>query len=232
MKKILMSIAVLACFAMATADIDPASYEYRDIVSKITKVSPPVVTGRRIVFTQSERFSHAGIVFDFENYAVVHRFMRVPGDREGSNDHVLFYILDVPENVSRITYRVELDGLWTIDPTNPENHYDHMLGFSVSTLSVPYHSQPKTTVTNGTVHFYFASESGQTVTVAGTFNNWDPFMYPMVERSAGEYYLDLPLPEGTWIYAFFSGAAQYYDKTNGSVVFSADGKKASKLTVE
>ncbi|MDR1747759.1 MAG: glycogen-binding domain-containing protein, partial [Spirochaetaceae bacterium] len=67
--------------------------------------------------------------------------------------------------------------------------------------------------------------------LAGSFNNWDSFMYEMTETSAGIYQIDIPLPPGTYFYAFFSGTAQIADIKNPDRRYTADGRIASVITV-
>ncbi|EMB35285.1 hypothetical protein HMPREF9721_02046 [Treponema denticola ATCC 35404] len=43
--------------------------------------------------------------------------------------------------------------------------------------------------------------------------------------------MNLNLPSGTWLYAYFSGGSQLPDNTNKNYVYTADGRVASVITV-
>lgn len=230
MKKFLLIVCF--CIASFAPLIALDIYESRNIVAGIKKVREPVIVGTYLVFTQEETLRHAGIAFEFEDYKTVHRFERIPLTQQGEGGGILFYILKLPEGMRHINYRLELDGLWTDDPQNPQSFYDYTLGLSVSSVAIPYSQTQKTTVLqNGAVQFYYHGAAGQSVRLAGSFNNWDPFMYEMQELMPGEYFLNLALPHGKWLYAFFIGTEQTHDSTNHDVVFSSDGKKASVIAV-
>ena len=76
------------------------------------------------------------------------------------------------------------------DPHNPLHSLGRE-GIEVSLAEVPYISDEKLGLyrilrdDGRTARFLFKGEAGMYVTVAGTFNNWDPFIYPMEEISPG-----------------------------------------------
>lgn len=230
MKKLCLCLVVLITCSLLVSAAD--DYEHRMILANVNKVMPPKVVGKYIIFTQAKEYRHVGIAFEFEDYKIVHSFERIPFDNQRNNRGMLFYILDIPEHLTEIHYRVELDGLWTSDPLNANTFYDYTLGLSVSSIKVPFAKNARTKILeNGCVQFYFEGTPGQIVHLGGSFNNWDPFMYEMQEVNAGEYYLSLPIPRGSWTYAFFVGSNQIHDKTNHKVVFSSEGKKASLIEI-
>lgn len=230
MKKCVFFCVLCTIFAVNTFAID--EYLYKKMVAEIVKVKSPEVRGNFVIFTQDQSFRHAGIAFEFEDYKTVHNFTRVPTNRETPSENVLFYILEIPPDTTEINYRVVIDGLWTKDPQNAECFFDYTLGVTVSKVKTPLTRLYRTKILeNGYVQFYFQAATNKTVRLAGSFNNWDPFMYEMQELRSGEYYLTLPLPKGEWTYAFFVGSTQYKDPTNPKTVFSKDGKTASVIDV-
>ncbi|MEL3907738.1 MAG: glycogen-binding domain-containing protein [Treponemataceae bacterium] len=230
MKKFASFCVLLFLFLTNLNSID--DFAYKKLVAGIVKAGPPEIRNGCLIFTQDQKFRHAGIAFEFEDYKTVHNFTRVPTNREGKSDDVLFFILEIPENISEIKYRVSLDGLWTKDPQNENCFFDYTLGVTVSTVKVPFAHTKKTKILeNGFVQFYFEGEPNESVRLAGTFNNWDPFMYEMQEVRPGEYFLTLPLLSGKWQYAFFVGTTQFKDPTNSKTVFSKEGKQASVIVV-
>ncbi|HNQ96878.1 MAG TPA: isoamylase [Treponemataceae bacterium] len=239
-------IIILICFALcAVAPLVAAGIEaitYSNLVSTISRVRSPAVSGTYVVYTASGRARHTGIAFEHENYTQVHSFQRLirkdefgkPRRTESGKleDTILFYIAQIPPQTSAIRYRIVVDGLWTADPENPLQEWDAERGFSVSVLEVDSYEVFKTSnVQSNTVRFTCIAPSGQKVSLAGSFNNWDPFMYEMTETSAGMYELTLPLPRGTWYYAYFQGTTQVPDTTNSDRAYTRDGRVASVITI-
>jgi 1,4-alpha-glucan branching enzyme len=82
-----------------------------------------------------------------------------------------------------------------------------------------------------TARFLFRGESGESVTVCGDFDNWDPFIHEMSETSPGIYQLDLPLPQGRHYYAFVYRGEELPDPLNPEKAANREGKIVSVLTV-
>ena len=90
-----------------------------------------------------------------------------------------------------------------------------------------YTESPK----NDYAHFIYKGESGQKVNLAGTFTNWDPWIYELKETSPGLYELELPLPAGKYYYNYYIGLTPVLDNTNPKKIYTKDGRSASVLTV-
>ncbi len=222
----------IAAALLSAAGIDPLTAD--KLVAEITRVSPPVTKGEYVIFTADSAYRYAGIAFDFENFRTIHTFQRlVSRDENGKEfDSLLFFIAEIPKDVSSINYRMVIDGLWTTDPQNPITAYDNRTGMMLSSLPVTRISEPKTDRTeSGTVRFIYQGERGQTIRLAGSFNNWDSFMYELKETSPGFYELDLPQPRGTYYYTFLNGTTALTDTTNPDRGYTKDGRVASILTV-
>ncbi|MCL2879770.1 MAG: glycogen-binding domain-containing protein, partial [Treponema sp.] len=84
----------------------------------------------------------------------------------------------------------------------------------------------------GTLNFSFQGPPGETVTVAGSFNGWDPFMYEMKEVSAGNYNFTLPLPPGKYQYIFFCRGERWLDLFNPNRAYSRDGIAVSEVVLQ
>lgn len=138
------------------------------------------------------------------------------------------------EDLKKLEYRLIIDGLWTVDPSNPVRRFDTATGKEYSVAPVPRRvSLPKTTGNPpGILHFSMKTESGESITVAGDFNNWDPFMYQLRETAAGLYVLDLPVPAGIWRYSFFVRGEQINDPNNPAKEWTSDGKPISVVSVK
>ena len=120
------------CFLLpvsAQNDIDIESYDMEILVSQISGVREPTVIGDFIIFTAPVTSRHVGIAFDFENFRQIHSMQKlVSHDPDGKAlDSVYFYILPLPKNINQISYRLIVDGLWTVDPINPNSSYKNNL---------------------------------------------------------------------------------------------------------
>lgn len=241
MKRIALFLAGLfALMPVSGADIE--SVAYSNLVAGISRARSPVVSGKYIIFTARGTARFTGIAFEHEQYRTTWPFKRiVRKDEKGEPakdssgkplESVLFYIAEVPPETNEIRYRMVIDGLWTTDPLNSATAYDYANGMMVSTIAVDRYEVFTTSSrkTDG-VRFACLAEPGKTIRLAGTFNNWDPFMYEMIETKAGWYELAMPLPAGTWYYAYFSGTEQIPDSLNPDRVYTKDGRVASVIEV-
>ena len=209
-------------------------YEYRVITNEIREVKEPFQKDDYIVFTSQDGPRHIGIAFDFEDYKKIHSYMKktlydIDGKPYAS---YYFYILDLPKDVEKISYRLIIDGIWTTDPNNYSKSYNPYLGIEVSTLNlVNNHINETKEFTDG-VHFIYQGQSGQKIRLAGTFTNWDSSIYTLEETRPGYYELYLPLPKGTYYYAFYNGTKSFPDSTNPDRAWSTEGRETSKITVQ
>jgi hypothetical protein len=238
---ITLTIALVGLFPSFASGIE--STTYNKLVSTISRARPPVVSGHYVVFTARGNARYTGIAFEYEQYKKTYSFQRIirkdaNGDLEkdangNTIEPVLFYVAEVPPGLRDLRYRMVIDGLWTTDPLNSRTDYDYDNGMMVSTLPVEYYEIFQTSnVAKNEVRFTCEGTPGTEITLAGTFNNWDPFMYDMTETSPGKYELELPLPAGTWYYAYFEGTTQLPDNTNHNRVYTKDGRVASVVTVK
>lgn len=209
------------------------SYEYKAIVNEITGVSSPYQADDFIVFTADKGPRQIGIVFDFEDYKTIHTFMKKNITDMDYNviDTYYFYVAEVPKDRDSISYRLIIDGIWTTDPTNLNKDYNPYTGIEVSTLSITNNHVDETQPTDKGVHFIYQGESGLKVRLAGTFTNWDSWIYELTETRPGYYELYLPLPEGTYYYAYYTGTKSFVDRTNPDRAWSKDGRETSMIVV-
>lgn len=208
-------------------------YEYRVITNDIKNVIPPFQKDDYIVFTHESGPRHIGIAFDFEDYKTIHSYMKKSHyDIDGNQkDSLYFYILELPKDVEEISYKLIIDGIWTTDPTNFQKTYNPYNGIEVSTLQIQNHHINETKETDKGIHFIYQGESGKIIRLAGTFSNWDSSIYCLTETRPGYYELYLPLPKGTYYYAFYNGTKSFADKSNPDRAWSTDGRETSKIVV-
>ena len=239
----IVCIAFCACHLVGIAhSAEMTTYAYNNAILEIHSAGAPYEIDNAIVFTAPATARFTGIAFDFEGYKTIHSFhIHTMYDMNGNKtDSVLFYILNRPANTHAISYRLVIDGLWTTDPLNPDTYYDEETGILLSrfTLSTytPFATASQTQVTaqtNGsTVRFVYRGTSGQKIYLAGSFTNWDPWIYELTETARGFYEIQLPLAPGTYYYNFYSGMNAIPDATNSKRAYTQDGRTASVITVK
>ena len=237
------------CFSQA-ADIEAiGSYQLVDRLLSLTGPGAPEILDDVVIFTASSGLRRVGVAFADEGFSKVHWFRQllisrdlreIPPSANEKNPNryrdsgLVFYIHQIPEDAREIQYRLIIDGLWTTDPANPDIFRDDASGLYLSTLAIP----PRETVPGplkgppGSLSFVFKGPPGETVSVAGSFNGWDPFMYELKEGPAGNYTINIPLPPGKYQYVFFNRGQRYLDPYNSSRVYSTDGKAASEIVIQ
>ena len=230
-----------------------ADWESNEIIDRLLMLpgpSAPIIYENFALFTASSDFRRVGVAFAHENFSTVHWFRQllvprarldepvaVPA-RRGAPDPfvdsgILFHVHQIPENIRELEYRLVINGLWTTDPLNSQTRRDPVSGLVLSVITVPQmplRPNPLMGLPQG-LTFSFRAPPGETVTVAGCFNRWDPFMFEMTEGPAGFFSINIPLPPGTYQYVFFHRGQRFTDPYNPRRVFSRDGRAASEIVV-
>ena len=241
---------VIASFAAVPA-INAADWESYETVNRLLSLpgpGAPVIQGDCIIFTADSSIRRIGISFAHENFAEIYWYTQLlipqsglnpiilPGEKEPSpykDSGIQFFVYKIPDNTRNLEYRLIINGLWTTDPANPQTRRDPVSGLTLSVLRTPQR-QAKHSPLNGLpegLSFLFKGPPGETVSVAGTFNNWDPFMYELRESPAGVYSITIPLPPGTYQYVFFHRGERYWDPDNPNRVYSREGGIASEIVI-
>ena len=239
MKKILILMGFLTLFATSASftketAAKPDTYEYDLTLSEITGVKEPYINGNFIVFTAPVNANSIGIAFDFEEFRQIHYYhLKKNYGYEGEiTSSFYFYILEMPKKLSRVCYRVVIDGLWTTDPNNSRKYFNEKENYTLSYIDLP---PVKVEITekldNGLTHFVCNSESGKKIRLGGSFTNWDSWIYEMKETEPGKYVIDIPLHPGTYYYSYFKGITPFIDETNPNRGYSLDGRIVSCITI-
>lgn len=220
---------------------DMESFRFVDRLLSISAPGAPQVFDGAVIFTASARQRRVGVAFAHEGFGAVHWFKLLDspnaaraGQGGARGDGVLFLAYAFPPELRSLEYRLIADGLWTTDPWNPLSRIDGGSGIGYSIVELPPPTEGPTSLDPGsdTVRFRFETTPGRTVALAGTFNNWDPFMYELREERPGRYSLSLPLPSGVHRYAFYVDGERTLDPGNPRKVYGKDGKTASEIRVE
>ena len=181
-------------------------------VQSVTQAGPPRYLERQVLFSfQSDRpVRLVGASFEHESYQVFHPYFK-------NENGIFLMLLDIPEGVDRLMYRINVDGLWLPDRFNPESEEDSLgVSFSVFSLAkAPEKSLESPVVRRGgEVTFWFRSAPGHFVSLIGEFNQWDPYWEPMQEVRPGLYTTTVRLPPGRHYYLFSVDGERVPDPRN------------------
>ncbi|MCL2472251.1 MAG: isoamylase [Treponema sp.] len=251
MKALIVAAALLIFIIGNIGAVDIQSYQFIDHLRSISAPEKPEIYGDSVLFTAPSTYKRLGISFAYEGYAKVYWFKRlvIPKDNAelfdkgkikknvnpNQDSGIMFHIQAIPEDLKDMDYRLVIDGLWTTDPLNPLTVAGPSgvvasripLGDSSSGPGSPM-LRGGVDAKTGTYRFVFQAPPGETVTVGGSFNNWDPFMYELQEVTPGFYTLALPLPAGMFQYVFFHRGELIPDQDNVKKVYSRDGRIVSQ----
>jgi len=235
---------------VSNAAVEPEtidSFEVLGFLLGLSEPRPPEIIDNMVIFTASSSWRRVGIAFAHEDFARVHWFRpllvtedpleRIRRGRRASpyrDSGVAFHIHEIPEGATRLEYRLIINGLWTTDPSHTNTRRDNVSGTTLSVVSVPPGQQARPQFVReqrGGMTFVFRGPPGETVTVAGSFNNWDPFMYELREGPSGVYSIHIPLLPGVYQYAFFHRGERIPNPENPVWVFSREGKVASEIVI-
>jgi hypothetical protein len=252
MKRMIIT-ALAAALAVQVGAVDFESFSFNDRLLSMPGPSAPVLFEDSVIFTASSSSRRVGIAFAHEGFGRVHWFKKLmktvdepeqllekdaktPKKKASPfvDSGLLFYAFEYPRGMRELEYRLVVDGLWTPDPRNPVRRIDPSTGVVRSVVKLP---EPSASISTyeappGSLRFSYDTAPGETVTVAGSFNGWDPFMYELIEERPGHYVLTLPLPPGVHRYVFFHRGERILDPNNPKKVYAVDGKVASEAVLE
>jgi hypothetical protein len=253
--KNLTVLALLLLIIGNTSAVDTESYQFIDHLLSIPGPGAPEIYADTVIFTQPSTYRRVGIAFAHEGYARIYWFRKLliseeePVSSKGNSDAelpqatrvvhrdsgILFHVYTIPEGLGELRYRLIIDGLWTTDPGNSRISIDQKTGVSQSVVSLPLIQRDRPVFDPsgqpGGLSFTYTAPPGEQITVAGNFNNWDPFMYRLEEKSPGYYTLTLPLPPGTYHYVFFHRGQRLLDPANPFKAYTREGQAASEALV-
>lgn len=226
------------CAEGATAVVQPKaagrvieSLSLHLVLASMKKAEPPRVVGGELVLSVSGPYRSVAAAFAHEGFAILH-----PYERNRQGVFVLAYPVPLKWSAN-LEYRVIIDGVWSVDPMAAETRLDLDSGVELSVACVPYLSDfhlglYKILGEDGkTARFLFRGGKGESVTVCGDFDNWDPFMLEMTETSPGVYELETPLSPGKHYYNFIYRGEALTDPLNPDKAARRERGEVSVLTV-
>jgi len=198
-------------------------------IVQIEQAGPPEVFGKNILLTYetSKTIHFVGARFEHEKFGVLHPYVKNP-------NNIFILVLNVPEGVNIIKYRIVVDGLWSKDPFNPETEAD-IFGITLSLINIEF--KIETPLINpafleeGIVKFTFKTNPGKNIYIAGDFNNWDPFFHKLTEYDPGFYMITLRLYPGRHNYYFIVDGEKFLDPYNLTLMTNLEGYYVSSFVM-
>ncbi len=222
-----LALAIMTLADAAAFDVQSLSLHLH--LAGLSRAEAPTVMEDQAVFSVKGPYRSVGAAFEHEGWAIVHAFER---NAQG----VFVLALPLPlDSENPLAYRIVVDGVWTRDPANPSWRRDPRTALDLSVLAVPRVSSERpglyrlVSEDGRLVRFLWKGEPGSVVTVAGDFNQWDPFLHELRETEPGVFRLDLALPPGRHRYAFFYRGESRADPLNPSHEFTKDGMEVSTV---
>ena len=198
-------------------------------ITEMRRAGPPELHGRKVLFSYKPKnpVRFVGISLDYENFTKIHSFIR-------NEFGVYIFTIEFPDNPKDLAYKFVVDGLWMTDPNNENTIRDEngniLSYFALDDLPVSPLRSP-VLHTNGTVEFNFRYFENRTVYVAGSFNNWDPFMHKLDENAPGLYSIRIRLNSRVHHYYFLADGKRMPDPLNVERELDKEGFSASRVTV-
>jgi hypothetical protein len=247
MKKYMMLTLLVAIIGTIGA-LDTESYQFIDHLLGLNAPAGPEIIEDGVLFTAPSSYRSVGIAFAHEEFSKIYWFRklltsredpaRLAEEKDASTDiyrdsGILFHAYTVPREIRELEYRMIINGLWTVDPANPLRRLDEQTGILRSVILMPEIPRIPSAADGppGSLSFTYDAPSGESITVAGDFNGWDPFMYELRETSPGRYTLILPVPPGIYHYVFFHRGRRYQDPYNHNKVYTPSGNIVSEAVV-
>lgn len=202
--------------------------------ASVERASAPRMLGDHLLFTydfgpdrHDGRIHSVEIAFAHDDFSTRYSF-----DRNDNDIYVFLY--DVPPGITEIRYRLVVDGIWTTDPTNPITVEDRW-GVALSRTTIPRAERSITETPivhpDGTVEFVVTAAPGSRVSIAGSFNGWDPFMTPLRETSPGRFSRRLRLGSGEHLYYYVVDGLRLPDPLNSERKWHTSGAVVSVVSL-
>jgi hypothetical protein len=195
----------------------------------LKNAGPPEFFGDNIIFTykNSHPVRFVGAIFEHEGYSITHVYQK--------NQHnVFFLIYQKPSHLTKLKYRIIVDGLIMRDPYNPLIEIDILsVEYSIVEVTVlpeiPIKNPGK--MGNGEISFILRTIPGRNVSIVGDFNDWDPFMHILKEAPSGYYRISLRVTKGKHYYYFIVDGEKRLDPYNLSRMINFQGEEVCTFDI-
>ena len=230
-------IIVVFFFVFIVTTVSAFAFETKNFqihlkIANMEKAEKPLILEDHVFISyQTDKLIRfVGAAFSHESFSEIHSFVR---NAQG----VFVLVYPVPENVSEISYRIVVDGLWMADPMNTDRVEDPS-GITLSRISLPRKELNRWKLVTPVIHddnsvdFHYFGPKGVNVYLSGSFNNWDPYMYKLNEVKPGEYTITLTMLPGTYFYYFVSSGLFLLDPLNPDKGADSEGFEVSMFEIE
>ncbi|MDC7226350.1 MAG: hypothetical protein PQJ61_06270 [Spirochaetales bacterium] len=227
-RRLTFIILLFILLSTATITAEHVTVQLHFAITEAMEAAPPEVIDDHLVLTYKGRrhYRFVGAAFKHEDFKIIHPFYV-----NTNGVYILTYPLE--EGMSNLEYRLVVDGLWMTDPNNSMRTVDSS-GITLSSFMIPEKEGPPESPKqeNQAVTFRYLGARGQRVYIYGDFNNWDPYMYRMMEDpGTGSYSCSLRLRSGTYRYKFIVDGTSMPDPLNDEKTLDSFGETASVFTV-
>ncbi len=203
-------------------------------VGSLERASAPRMMGNHVLFSydfgpgrHGGRVHSVEVAFAHDDFGALHAF-----ERNENDVYVLLY--EPPEALEVIEYRLIVDGIWMVDPSNPDVVTDRW-GVRLSQTTFPRIERRLTETpvvhVDGTVEFVVTAPEGSRVSVVGSFNGWDPFMTPLHESAPGEFTRRVRLGSGEHLYYYIVDGLRLPDPRNSERKWHRTGLAVSVVSL-
>ncbi len=171
----------------------------------------PLVLSNMILFFYQGKAKSVELAGDFNNWS-----NNLQMEETRPNLWILSLKTRLPKDKYR--YRIKVDGFWIADPVNPLYETDHgRQRLSILNLTNDFTPNKRYPfwVTNDTYVFQYQSTNANIVTIAGDFNNWNPYSHQLKHKGAGIFEIELELdPKKIHLYSFVQDGIWTTDPNN------------------
>jgi hypothetical protein len=197
-------------------------------IMEIRHAGSPEFLGSRIIFTYEDTrpVRYVGIIFDHEGFNTLHIFER-------NKYNIFFLVFTPPTEIKELKYRLNIDGLLTNDPANPDSD-TNLIGVTFSRVAVPERFHVKKIVNpqempGENLAFSYEALPGKIISLVGDFNEWDPYSAILEEKSPGFYTITIRVSPGRHYYYFYIDGQKHLDPYNLSQMISTAGETVNSF---
>ncbi len=219
-------------------------------IHSITEAGYPRIFDNNIIFTYetAEPARSVYAIFEHEAFRTFHQFALT---QENEQSSLFILAIPVPQE-SYIRYRFVVDSTWVLDPDNPNTvGQDEPLSLFIIPQNAKIMTYKPSSDKNTTTFRLSLRRHNQNVLrtvdarlvavdalpkkgiyIAGSFNSWDPFLFPMKKNDESTYEITLRLKPGRYFYYFVVDGHRILDPENNELARSGNhGYLVSAYTV-
>jgi len=213
--KILFIVIILPILSFTQSHIHiPDSHKINSLLSIPTSeinFQSPLVLQDTILFFYRGKAKSVILAGDFNNWQD-NLYM----EESQSNLWIISWTNRLP--VGKYKYRLKVDGFWIADPNNPSYIFDpgreKISLLTITNVFTPNKKFPFW-ISNNYYLFRHYSTNAKIVSIAGDFNNWNPYSHQMTYKGAGIFEIIFKLdPKRYYLYSFIQDGIWTFDRNN------------------